>query len=64
MTFEEATKGLKVRILNYPAPVCFQYSDARTGEIATVTSKYNGLVLVNRQGYIEPFIPERLEVVR
>ena len=55
---EDFQPGQTVTILDYAES---QHSDPRTGEAATVTSTYNGLVYVNRNGFTETFIPERLE---
>jgi hypothetical protein len=54
------TPGQIVRIEDYPNSTSH---DPRTGEEATVTSTYNGLVYVNRKGYPETFVPARLTIV-
>lgn len=55
-TFEP---GQEVTILDYPSNADH---DQRAGKTATVKSAYNGVVMVDRDGYIEAFLPSRLEI--
>jgi hypothetical protein len=40
-----------------------RFHDQRAGEMAVVRATYNGMVTVVRDGYLEAFVPARIEPV-